>query len=129
MRAGNIDLIIGTHSLISKDVVFKDLGLIIVDEEQRFGVAQKERLKELYPSVDALTLSATPIPRTLNMALSGLRDMSSIEEAPLNRHPVQTYVLEQDNSVINEAINRELRRSGQVYYLHNRTAAESSSRL
>ncbi len=121
LACGNIDLIIGTHSLISKDVKFKDLGLIIVDEEQRFGVAQKERLKELYPEVDALTLSATPIPRTLNMALSGLRDMSSIEEAPLNRHPVQTYVLEQDKGIINEAIDRELRRGGQVYYLHNRT--------
>ncbi len=121
LSVGNIDLIIGTHSLISKDVKFKDLGLIIVDEEQRFGVAQKERLKELYPEVDALTLSATPIPRTLNMALSGLRDMSSIEEAPLNRHPVQTYVLEHDKGLINEAINRELRRGGQVYYLHNRT--------
>ncbi len=124
--AGNIDLIIGTHSLISKEVRFKDLGLIIVDEEQRFGVAQKERLKELFPSVDALTLSATPIPRTLNMALSGLRDMSSIEEAPTNRHPVQTYVLEHDNAVINEAINRELRRGGQVYYLHNRTESINS---
>ena len=121
LLAGNIDLIIGTHSLISKDVKFKDLGLIIIDEEQRFGVGQKERLKELYPEVDALTLSATPIPRTLNMALSGLRDMSSIEEAPLNRHPVQTYVLEQDKGIINEAISRELRRGGQVYYLHNRT--------
>ncbi len=121
LSAGNIDLIIGTHSLISKDVKFRDLGLIIIDEEQRFGVAQKERLKELYPSVDALTLSATPIPRTLNMALSGLRDMSSIEEAPLNRHPVQTYVMEQDKGVVNEAISRELRRGGQVYYLHNRT--------
>ncbi len=121
LKAGNIDLIIGTHSLISKDVVFKDLGLLIVDEEQRFGVAQKERLKELYPTVDALTLSATPIPRTLNMALSGLRDMSSIEEAPLDRRPVQTYVLEQDNGIVNEAISRELRRGGQVYYLHNRT--------
>ena len=121
LYVGNIDLIIGTHSLISKDVKFKDLGLIIIDEEQRFGVAQKERLKELYPEVDALTLSATPIPRTLNMALSGLRDMSSIEEAPLNRHPVQTYVLEQDKGLINEAISRELRRGGQVYYLHNRT--------
>ncbi len=121
LLAGNIDLIVGTHSLISKDVKFKDLGLIIIDEEQRFGVAQKERLKELYPSVDALTLSATPIPRTLNMALSGMRDMSSIEEAPLNRHPVQTYVMEQDNGIVNEAISRELRRGGQVYYLHNRT--------
>ena len=121
LRAGNIDLIVGTHSIISKDVQFKDLGLIIVDEEQRFGVAQKERLKELYPSVDALTLSATPIPRTLNMALSGLRDMSSIEEAPMNRHPVQTYVMEQNSGIVNEAISRELRRGGQVYYLHNRT--------
>lgn len=121
LKAGNIDLIIGTHSLISKDVQFKDLGLLIVDEEQRFGVAQKEQIKELYPTVDALTLSATPIPRTLNMALSGLRDMSSIEEAPLDRRPVQTYVLEQDNGVVNEAISRELRRGGQVYYLHNRT--------
>ncbi len=121
LSVGNIDLIIGTHSLISKEVKFKDLGLIIIDEEQRFGVAQKERLKELYPSVDALTLSATPIPRTLNMALSGLRDMSSIEEAPMNRHPVQTYVTEQVNGIINEAISRELRRGGQVYYLHNRT--------
>ncbi len=121
LRAGNIDLIVGTHALISKDVQFKDLGLIIVDEEQRFGVAQKEKLKELFPSVDALTLSATPIPRTLNMALSGLRDMSSIEEAPLNRHPVQTYVMEQDKAIVNEAISRELRRGGQVYYLHNRT--------
>ena len=121
LLAGNIDLIVGTHALISKDVKFKDLGLITIDEEQRFGVAQKERLKELYPEVDALTLSATPIPRTLNMALSGLRDMSSIEEAPMNRHPVQTYVMEQDKSIVNEAISRELRRGGQVYYLHNRT--------
>lgn len=121
LLAGNIDLIIGTHSLISKDVKFKDLGLMIVDEEQRFGVAQKERLKELFPNVDSLTLSATPIPRTLNMALSGLRDMSSIEEAPLNRQPVQTYVLEQNQGIVNEAINRELHRGGQVYYLHNRT--------
>ena len=121
LLAGNIDLIVGTHALISKDVKFKDLGLIIIDEEQRFGVAQKEKLKELYPEVDALTLSATPIPRTLNMALSGLRDMSSIEEAPMNRHPVQTYVMEQDKAIVNEAVSRELRRSGQVYYLHNRT--------
>ncbi len=121
LAAGNIDLIVGTHSLISKDVKFRDLGLIIVDEEQRFGVAQKEKLKELYPTVDALTLSATPIPRTLNMALSGLRDMSSIEEAPADRRPVQTFVMEQNMGVIDEAISRELRRGGQVYYLHNRT--------
>ncbi|MBE6798237.1 MAG: transcription-repair coupling factor [Ruminococcaceae bacterium] len=127
--AGNIDLIIGTHSLIAKDVKFKDLGLLIVDEEQRFGVAQKEKLKERFPDVDALTLSATPIPRTLNMALSGLRDMSSIEEAPMNRHPVQTYVLEQDKGIVNEAISRELRRGGQVYYLHNRTDSIDSCAL
>ncbi len=129
LLAGNIDLIIGTHSLISKDVKFKDLGLLIVDEEQRFGVAQKEKLKELFPDVDALTLSATPIPRTLNMALSGLRDMSSIEEAPMNRHPVQTYVLEKNTGLINEAISRELRRGGQVYYLHNRTDSIESCAL
>ena len=127
--AGNIDLIIGTHSLIAKDVKFKDLGLLIVDEEQRFGVAQKEKLKERFPDVDALTLSATPIPRTLNMALSGLRDMSSIEEAPMNRHPVQTYVLEQDKGIVDEAISRELRRGGQVYYLHNRTDSIDSCAL
>lgn len=120
LRRGNVDMVIGTHRLISKDVIFKNIGLVIIDEEQRFGVAQKERLKELYPFVDILTLSATPIPRTLNMAMSGLRDMSSIDEAPGDRHPVQTYVLEQDNAIISEAISRELRRGGQVYYLHNR---------
>ncbi len=120
LRRGNADMVIGTHRLISKDVQFRDLGLIIIDEEHRFGVAQKEKLKELYPTVDVLTLSATPIPRTLNMAMSGLRDMSSIDEAPEDRLPVQTYVLEQDNSLLLDAINRELRRDGQVYYLHNR---------
>lgn len=120
LKRGNVDMVIGTHRLISNDVTFKNIGLVIIDEEQRFGVAQKERLKELYPHVDILTLSATPIPRTLNMAMSGLRDMSSIDEAPGDRHPVQTYVLEQDNAVLTEAINRELRRGGQVYYLHNR---------
>ena len=113
-------MVIGTHRLISKDVAFKNIGLVIIDEEQRFGVAQKERLKELYPFVDILTLSATPIPRTLNMAMSGLRDMSSIDEAPADRHPVQTYVLEQNDGVIADAISKELRRGGQVYYLHNR---------
>jgi transcription-repair coupling factor (superfamily II helicase) len=120
LRAGNIDMIIGTHRLVSKDIVFKDLGLLIIDEEQRFGVAQKERLKEIKPTVDVLTLSATPIPRTLNMAMSGLRDMSSIDEAPSDRLPVQTYVLEYDSDVLTDAIRRELRRGGQVYYLHNR---------
>lgn len=121
LKDGVIDLIIGTHRLISNDIKFHDLGLMIIDEEQRFGVAQKEKLKELYPNVDVLTLSATPIPRTLNMALSGLRDMSSIEEAPQDRKPVQTYVLEFDMGVAIEAITKELRRGGQVYYLHNRT--------
>lgn len=120
LKNGRVDMIIGTHRLISKDVSFKDLGLVIIDEEQRFGVAQKERLKELYPAVDVLTLSATPIPRTLNMAMTGLRDMSSIDEAPGDRHPVQTYVLEQSNSILYDAIRKELRRGGQVYYLHNR---------
>jgi len=122
LRRGEIDMVVGTHRLISQDVEFRDLGLIIVDEEQRFGVAQKERLKKKYKGVDVLTLSATPIPRTLNMALSGIRDMSVIEEAPRDRHPVQTYVLEHDEAVLAEAIRRELRRGGQVYYLHNDVA-------
>ncbi|MBQ8741269.1 MAG: transcription-repair coupling factor [Clostridia bacterium] len=120
LKSGRVDMVVGTHRLISKDVAFKNIGLVIIDEEQRFGVAQKERLKELYPFVDILTLSATPIPRTLNMAMSGLRDMSSIDEAPSDRHPVQTYVLEQNDGVLIDAINKELRRGGQVYYLHNR---------
>ncbi len=119
LKKGDIDMVIGTHRLISKDVAFRDLGLVIVDEEQRFGVAQKEKLKEMCKNVDILTLSATPIPRTLNMAMSGIRDMSSIEEAPQDRHPVQTYVLEYDDAVINEAIRKELRRGGQVFYLYN----------
>ncbi len=119
LKRGEIDMIVGTHRLVQKDVEFRDLGLAIIDEEQRFGVAQKERFKELCKNVDVLTLSATPIPRTLNMAMSGLRDMSVIEEAPQNRQPVQTYVLEHDEAVINEAIRRELRRGGQVFYLHN----------
>lgn len=121
MANGKLDILVGTHRMLSKDVKFHDLGLFIVDEEQRFGVAQKERIKELAPQVDVLTLSATPIPRTLNMAMSGIRDMSIIEEAPQDRRPVQTYVLEHDNGVIADAIRRELRRGGQVYYVHNRT--------
>lgn len=120
LKRGEVDIIIGTHRLLSKDIEFHDLGLFIVDEEQRFGVTQKERLKEMTPHVDVLTLSATPIPRTLNMALSGIRDMSILEEAPQDRHPVQTYVLEQDMGILCDAIRRELRRGGQVYYLHNR---------
>lgn len=119
LKRGDIDMVIGTHRLVSKDVTFRDLGLVIIDEEQRFGVAQKERFKEMCKNVDVLTLSATPIPRTLNMSMSGIRDMSTLEEAPQDRHPVQTYVLEYDDAVINEAIRRELRRGGQVFYLYN----------
>jgi len=117
---GRVDLVIGTHKIIQKSVQFKDLGLLIVDEEQRFGVSHKERLKEMSKNVDVLTLSATPIPRTLNMALSGIRDMSTIEEPPQNRRPVQTYVMEHDWGVIADAIRKEISRGGQVYYLHNR---------
>ncbi len=120
LKSGKVDMVIGTHRIISKDIEFKNLGLVIIDEEQRFGVAQKEKFKKDYPSVDILTLSATPIPRTLNMAMSGLRDMSSIEEAPSDRLPIQSYVLEYNDGIIMDAINKELRRSGQVYYLHNR---------
>ena len=120
LAGGFIDVLIGTHRLLQKDVVFKDLGLLVVDEEQRFGVTHKERLKEISRQVDVLTLSATPIPRTLNMALSGIRDMSTIEEPPQDRLPVQTYVLEHDWSVLADAMRREVGRGGQVYYLHNR---------
>ena len=126
VKAGYVDIVVGTHRLISKDIEFKDLGLLIVDEEQRFGVAQKEKLKEKFPNVDVLTLSATPIPRTLNMAMSGIRDMSIIEEAPVDRYPVQTYVLEYDDGVIAQAIEKELRRGGQVYYLHNNVESIAS---
>ena len=115
-----MDIVIGTHKLLQKSVEFKDLGLLIVDEEQRFGVSHKERLKELSKGVDVLTLSATPIPRTLNMALSGIRDMSTIEEPPADRYPVQTFVMEHNNAIIDDAIRREVERGGQVYYLHNR---------
>ncbi len=120
LRRGSVDVVVGTHRLISKDVTFRDLGLIIIDEEQRFGVAQKEKLKSLYPTVDVLTLTATPIPRTLNMAMSGIRDMSVIEEAPMDRLPVQTYVIEHNLPVLVQAMEQELRRGGQVYYLYNR---------
>jgi len=120
LKIGDVDIVVGTHKLLAKGVEFKDLGLLIVDEEQRFGVTHKERLKEMSKQVDVLTLSATPIPRTFNMALVGIRDMSVLEEAPVDRHPVQTYVLEHDMSVIGEAIKRELRRAGQVFYLHNK---------
>jgi len=120
LETGGIDLLIGTHRLLQKDIKFKKLGLLVVDEEQRFGVTHKERLKEIAKAVDVLTLSATPIPRTLNMALSGIRDMSTIEEPPVSRRPVQTVVMEQDWGVVTEAIRREVSRGGQTYYLHNR---------
>ncbi len=120
VKRGETDMIIGTHRLISSDVEFKDLGLLIIDEEQRFGVAQKEKLKQIAKDIDVLSLSATPIPRTLNMALGGIRDMSVLDEPPEDRLPVQTYVLEHDNIIIGEAIRRELARGGQVFYLYNR---------
>ena len=120
VKKGTVDVIIGTHRLLSKDVVFKDLGLVIVDEEQRFGVAQKERLKELSTNVDVLTLSATPIPRTLHMAMVGVRDMSVIATPPEDRYPIRTYVVEYDEQLIRQAILRELARQGQVYFVHNR---------
>ena len=120
LRAGTLDVVIGTHKLLQKSVQFKDLGLLVVDEEQRFGVSHKERLKEISKGVDVLTLSATPIPRTLNMALSGIRDMSTIEAPPADRYPVQTFVLEHNQGILDDAIRREIQRGGQVYYLHNR---------
>ncbi len=120
LQAGKIDLLIGTHKLLQKDIIFKDLGLLVVDEEQRFGVTHKEKLKEMAKQVDVLTLTATPIPRTLNMALSGIRDMSTLEEPPHNRQPVQTYVVEHDWGMLSDAMRREIDRGGQVYYLHNR---------
>ena len=120
VKKGTVDIIIGTHRLLSKDVSFKNLGLVIVDEEQRFGVAQKERLKEISKSVDVLTLSATPIPRTLHMAMVGVRDMSVINTPPEDRYPIRTYVVEYDDQVIRQAILRELARQGQVYFVHNR---------
>ena len=127
LRAGGVDLLIGTHKLLQKSVEFHDLGLLVIDEEQRFGVTHKERLKEMSRQVDVLTLSATPIPRTLNMALSGLRDMSTLEEPPADRQPVQTYVLEHDWAIIEDAVRRELGRGGQVYYLHNRVESIDST--
>ncbi len=120
VKNGQVDLLVGTHRILQKDIHFKDLGLLVVDEEQRFGVAHKERIKQMAQGIDVLTLTATPIPRTLNMALTGIRDMSVLEEAPMGRQPVQTYVLEQNDAILRDAIRRELARGGQVYYLHNR---------
>ena len=121
LKKGAIDVVIGTHRLLSDDVIYKDLGLLIIDEEQRFGVSHKEKIKNLKINVDCLTLSATPIPRTLQMSLMGIRDLSMIETPPKNRYPVQTYVLERNDNMISEAINRELIRGGQVFYLYNNT--------
>ncbi|MCI6640733.1 MAG: transcription-repair coupling factor [Pygmaiobacter massiliensis] len=131
LAAGTVDIVVGTHRLLQKDVKFKQLGLVIIDEEQRFGVKHKEKLKQAFTGVDVLTLSATPIPRTLNMAMSGIRDMSTIEQPPFERQPVETYVLEYDPGVVGQAIGRELGRGGQVYYLHNRveTIEECAARV
>lgn len=120
VKEGNVDILVGTHRLVSKDVVFKDLGLLIIDEEQRFGVSQKEKIKQLKKNVDVLTLSATPIPRTLHMSLTGARDISVIETPPEERYPIQTYVVEQNDQLVRDAILREVNRGGQVYYVYNR---------
>ncbi len=119
-KKGQVDIVIGTHRVLSKDVEFKNLGLLIIDEEQRFGVAHKEKIKQMKKDVDVLTLTATPIPRTLHMSLIGIRDMSVLEEPPMDRVPIQTYVMEYDEETVREAIRRELRRGGQVYYVYNR---------
>ena len=120
LKKGMVDIVIGTHRLLSKDVEYKDLGLLIIDEEQRFGVAHKEKIKQLKTDIDVLTLTATPIPRTLHMSLVGIRDMSVLEEAPQERVPIQTYVMEYNEEMVREAISRELARGGQVYYVYNR---------
>lgn len=120
LKKGQVDIVIGTHRVLSKDLIFKDLGLLIIDEEQRFGVTHKEKIKQFKNTVDVLTLTATPIPRTLHMSLIGIRDMSVLEEPPVDRMPIQTYVMEYNDEMIREAINRELARGGQVYYVYNR---------
>lgn len=120
LKTGEVDFVIGTHRLVQKDIEFHDLGLAIIDEEQRFGVAHKDRFKEILSGVDLLSISATPIPRTLNMAINGIRDISTLEQPPQDRHPVQTYVVEHDLGILMSAIKKELRRGGQVYYIHNR---------
>ena len=122
LKRGMVDIVIGTHRVLSKDVQFKDLGLLIIDEEQRFGVAHKEKIKQLKENVDVLTLTATPIPRTLHMSLVGIRDMSVLEEPPVDRMPIQTYVMEYNDEMVREAIHRELSRGGQVYYVYNRVS-------
>ena len=131
LKKGWVDVVIGTHRVLSKDVEYKDLGLLIIDEEQRFGVTHKEKIKKLKNNVDVLTLTATPIPRTLHMSLIGIRDMSVLEEPPMDRMPIQTYVMEYDEETVREAVQRELKRGGQVYYVYNRVndIAEVASRL
>lgn len=131
LKKGLVDIVIGTHRVLSKDIEFKDLGLLIIDEEQRFGVAHKEKIKQIRSKIDVLTLSATPIPRTLHMGLIGIRDMSVLEEPPVDRVPIQTYVMEYDDEIVREAISRELARDGQIYYVFNRVAgiAEMASRI
>ena len=131
LKKGLVDIVIGTHRVLSKDVVFKDLGLLVIDEEQRFGVTHKEKIKKMRENVDVLTLSATPIPRTLHMSLIGIRDMSVLEEAPRERMPIQTYVMEYNEEMVREAISRELARGGQVYYVYNRvnTIVEMSNTI
>ena len=120
LKKGQVDILIGTHRVLSSDVVFKDLGLLIIDEEQRFGVTHKEKIKQLKKNIDVLTLTATPIPRTLHMSLVGIRDMSVLEEPPIDRTPIQTYVMEYNEEMVREAIHREMARGGQVYYVYNR---------
>ena len=131
LKEGRVDIVIGTHRLLSKDVGFKDLGLLIIDEEQRFGVTHKEKIKEMKKNVDVMSLSATPIPRTLHMSMSGIRDMSVLEEPPQERHPIQTFVMEYNEEMVREAIGRELARGGQVYYVYNRvnTIAEMAASI
>ena len=134
LSEGKVDICIGTHRMLQKDVAFKDLGLVVIDEEHRFGVGHKERLKGMRAQVDVLTLTATPIPRTLHMALSGIRDMSTMETPPEERLPIKTYVSEHSDEIVREAVLRELDRGGQIYYLHNRirnlaSVADSLRRL
>ena len=131
LKKGQVDILVGTHRILSKDVCFKDLGLLVIDEEQRFGVQHKEKIKKIRENVDVLTLTATPIPRTLHMSLIGIRDMSVLEEAPMDRMPIQTYVMEYQDEMVREAIVRELSRQGQVYYVYNKVKdiAEITARI
>src|SRR5699024_9082155 len=120
IKSGKVDIVVGTHRLLSNDIIFNRLGLLIIDEEQRFGVKHKEKLKKIKENIDVLTLSATPIPRTLQMSLTGIRDMSTLDEPPEERLPVNTYVIEYNESIIKQAIDKELSREGQIYFVYNR---------